>query len=121
MRNRSAMLEGLEVLRDAHPEFTLNQVVCLLHIADEGEPLPLPDLRRRAGLAPDVAWKSVNALTEIEFAPGEPLASMRDWVMPGIVAAELTPAGARLTAILDDIIRAAHPIELPPAKLASIA
>ena len=119
MRKRSAMLEALETLRDVYPDFTVSQIVALLHLGDEGEPLPLPDLRRRAGMSSDAAWKTVTALTEIEVAAGEPLAEMKPWSMRGIVAAELGPAGRRLCAALDDIIREAEPIvpvEAPPRR-----
>ena len=115
MRKRSAMLESLETLRQVYAEITVSQIVALLYLGDEGEPLPLPDLRRRAGMSSDAAWKTVTALTEIEVAPGEPLAEMKPWSMRGIVAAELAPAGRALCAALDEIIREAHPIVLDPA------
>ena len=112
MRKRSAMLQAVELLRDTYPDFTVSQLVALLHIADEAEPLPLPDLRRRAGMSGDGVWKNAQALTEIETAPGEPLVQVRDWTMRAIVAAELTPAGRELCNALDVIIREAHPIVL---------
>jgi len=112
MRKRSAMLEAIELLRNAYPDFTVSQIIALLHIADEDGPLPLPDLRRRAGMTGDGAWKNTQALTEIEGAPGEPLIVIKDWAMRAIVAAELTPAGRALCDALDAIIRDAQPIEL---------
>lgn len=112
MRKRSAMLEAVELLRDAYPDFTVSQLIALLHIADEDGPLPLPDLRRRAGMSGDGVWKNAMALTEIEGESGEPLVVVRDWTMRAIVAAELTPAGRALCDALDAVIREAHPIQL---------
>ena len=55
----------MELLRSVNPDFTVSQLVALLYIADEEEPLPLPDLRRRAGMSNDGVWKTVQALTEV--------------------------------------------------------
>lgn len=110
MRQRNALLEAMELLRSISPDFTVNQIVALLYIADEEEPLPLPDLRRRAGMSNDGAWKSVQALTEIEDAQGEVLVNVDRWAMRAIVAAELGPAGRRLRGALDQIIQEAAPI-----------
>ena len=110
MRQRNALLEAMELLRSINPDFTVNQIVALLYIADEEEPLPLPDLRRRAGMSNDGAWKSVQALTEIEDAQGEVLVNVDRWAMRAIVAAELGPAGRRLRGALDQIIQEAAPI-----------
>jgi hypothetical protein len=111
MRQRNALLEAMELLRSVNPDFTVNQIVALLYIADEEEPLPLPDLRRRAGMSNDGAWKSVQALTEIEDPQGEVLVSVDRWAMRAIVAAELAPAGRRIRAALDQIIHEAAPIQ----------
>jgi hypothetical protein len=110
MRRRNALLEAMELLRSVNPDFTVNQIVALLYIADEEEPLPLPDLRRRAGMSNDGAWKSVQALTEIEDPQGEVLVSVDRWAMRAIVAAELGPAGRRIRTSLDQIIQEAAPI-----------
>ena len=116
MRKRSAMLEAVELLRETYADFTVNQLIALLHIADEEDPLPLPDLRRRAGMTGDGVWKNAQALTEIEAAGGEPLVVVKEWTMRAIVAAELTPAGRALCQGLDAIIREAHPIVVEAAE-----
>ena len=108
------MLEAIELLRDNYPDFTVSQIIALLHIADEEGPLPLPDLRRRAGMTGDGVWKNAQALAEIETTTGGPLIEVRDWTMRTIVAAELTPAGRALCNALDVIIREAHPIVMEP-------
>jgi hypothetical protein len=110
MRKRSALLEAMELLRGVNPDFTVNQIVALLYIADEDEPVPLPDLRRRAGMSSDGAWKTVQALTEIEDPEGDVLVTVDRWAMRAIVAAELGEAGRRLRAALDGIIAEATPI-----------
>ena len=117
MRKRSAMLEAIELLRETYPDFTVNQLIALLHIADGEDPLPLPDLRRRAGMTGDGVWKNAQALTEIEADAGEPLVVVKEWIMRAIVAAELTPSGRALCDALDRIIAAANPIvvEATPA------
>jgi hypothetical protein len=121
MRRRSALLEAMELLRSVNPDFTVSQLLALLYIADEAEPVPLPDLRRRAGMSSDGAWKSVQALTEIEDPDGDPLVTVDRWAMRAIVAAELGPAGRRLREALDQIIGDATPIaveqSLPEAEL----
>lgn len=104
------MLEALELLRGVNPEFTVSQLIALLYVADEEEPLPLPDLRRRAGTTTDACWKTVQALTEMDDGSGEGLLRVDRWAMRGIVAAELTDAGRRLCAELDAILAEAHPI-----------
>lgn len=114
------MLEAMELLRSVNPDFTVSQLVALLYIADEEEPLPLPDLRRRAGMSNDGAWKSVQALTEVEDPDGDTLVTVDRWAMRAIVAAELGEAGKRLRAALDEIIAEAVPIaaeEPPPQRL----
>jgi hypothetical protein len=116
MRQRNALLEAMELLRSVNPDFTVNQIVALLYIADEEEPLPLPDLRRRAGMSNDGAWKSVQALTEIEDPGGEVLVNVDRWAMRAIVAAELGPAGRRVRAALDEIIHEAAPIQADSAN-----
>jgi hypothetical protein len=121
MRKRSAMLEAVELLRDTCPDFTVSQIVALLHIADEETPLPLPDLRRRAGMTGDGVWKNAQALAEIEAEAGETLILVKDWTMRAIVAAELTPAGRALCNALDVIIREAHPIVLDGRTSAAAA
>lgn len=120
------MLEAMELLRGVNPDFTVSQIVALLYIADEDVPLPLPDLRRRAGMSNDGSWKTVQALTEIEDPDGDVLVTVDRWAMRAIVAAELGGAGHRLRAALDEIIGEAAPIvadrapaqrsEGPPAK-----
>lgn len=120
MRRRSALLEAMELLRSVNPDFTVSQLVALLYIADEEEPLPLPDLRRRAGMSNDGAWKSVQALTEVEDPDGDTLVTVDRWAMRAIVAVELGEAGKRLRAALDEIIADAVPIaaeEPPPQRL----
>lgn len=104
------MLEALELLRAFNPDFTVSQLISLLYVADEEEPLPLPDLRRRAGMATDACWKAVQALTEMDDGSGEGLVRVERWTMRGIVAAELTAAGRRLCAGLDEILAEAQPI-----------
>jgi len=121
MRKRSAMLEAVELLRETYPDFTVSQLIALLHIADEEGPLPLPDLRRRADMSGDGVWKNAQALAEIEAAPGQPLVELKDWVMGSIVAAELTPAGRALCDALDVIIREAQPIVAESAAPAAQA
>ncbi len=108
------MLEALELLRAFNPDFTVSQLISLLYVADEEEPLPLPDLRRRAGMATDACWKTVQALTEMDDGSGEGLVRVERWAMRGIVAAELTEAGRRLCGSLDEILAEAQPI-LPPS------
>lgn len=110
MRRRNALLEAMELLRGVNPDFTVSQVIALLYIADEDEPVPLPDLRRRAGMSNDGIWKTVQALTEIEAPEGEVLVTVDRWAMRAIVAAELGEAGRRLRAALDEIIAEAAPI-----------
>jgi hypothetical protein len=116
MRHRNAMLEALELLRAVNGDFTVSQLVSLLYIADEAEPLPLPDLRRRAGMATDACWKTVQALTEMDDGSGEGLVRVDRWAMRGIVAAELTPAGRRLCTGLDEILAEARPILAPSGR-----
>ncbi len=115
MRRRNALLEAMELLRSVNPDFTVSQIVALLYVADEDTPLPLPDLRRRAGMTNDGAWKAVQALTEIEDPDGEVLVTVDRWAMRAIVAAELGPAGQKLRAALDEIISEAAPIVEEPA------
>lgn len=110
MRRRNALLEAMELLRGVNPDFTVSQVIVLLYIADEDEPVPLPDLRRRAGMSNDGIWKTVQALTEIEDPEGDVLVTVDRWAMRAIVAAELGEAGRRLRAALDEIIAEAAPI-----------
>lgn len=112
MRKRNALLEALELLRSLNADFTINQLIALLYVADEEDPLPLPDLRRRAGLTSDAAWKSVQALADLESETfeGERLVAVERWTMGSIVAARLQGAGTRLAAQLDQIIRDANPI-----------
>ncbi len=121
MRRRNALLEAMELLRSVNPDFTVNQIVALFYIADEEEPLPLPDLRRRAGMSNDGVWKSVQALTEIEDSQGEVLVNVDRWAMRAIVAAELGPAGRRLRVTLDQIIREAAPIQATGSEAADNA
>lgn len=117
MRRRNALLEAMELLRGVNPDFTVSQIMALLYVADEDTPLPLPDLRRRAGMTNDGAWKAVQALTEIEDPDGDVLVTVDRWAMRAIVAAELGPAGQKLRAALDEIISEATPIvEAPPLK-----
>lgn len=104
------MLEAMELLRGVNPDFTVSQIVALLYIADEDEPVPLPDLRRRAGMSNDGIWKTVQALTEIEGPDGQVLVTVDRWAMRTIVAAELGEAGRRLRSALDEIILEAAPI-----------
>ena len=111
MRRRNALLDTLELLRDTNADFTVNQLIVLLHVGDEAAPLPLPDLRRRAAMTGDAAWKSATALAEIEVTPGQALIAIDRWTMSGIVAAELTGAGRALCDRLDLILRAAQPIQ----------
>ncbi len=115
MRRRNALLEAMELLRGVNPDFTVSQIVALLYVADEDTPLPLPDLRRRAGMTNDGAWKAVQALTEIEDPDGDVLVTVDRWAMRAIVAAELGPAGQKLRAALDEIISEAAPIVEEPA------
>jgi hypothetical protein len=110
MRRRNALLEAMELLRGVNPDFTVSQLIALLYIADEDEPVPLPDLRRRAGMSNDGIWKTVQALTEIEDPEGDALVIVDRWAMRAIVAAELGEAGRRLRAALDEIIAEAAPI-----------
>lgn len=110
MRRRNALLEAMELLRGVNPDFTVSQLIALLYIADEDEPVPLPDLRRRAGMSNDGIWKTVQALTEIEDPEGNALVIVDRWAMRAIVAAELGEAGRRLRAALDEIIAEAAPI-----------
>lgn len=117
MRRRNALLEAMELLRRVNPDFTVGQLLALLYIADEDEPVPLPDLRRRAGMTSDGAWKTVQALTEIEDPDGDTLVTVDRWAMRAIVAAELGPAGRRLRAALDEIIADAAPIVAAPPRL----
>jgi hypothetical protein len=114
MRRRNALLDALETLKRTNPDFTVNQVMALLHIADDEAALPLPDLRRRAGMTGDVAWKSVQALCEMHDEHGAPLVAVDRWRMGVIVAAELGAGGARLCERIDEILRVAEPIR-PPA------
>jgi hypothetical protein len=116
MRRRNALLEAMEVLRGVNPEFTVSQIIALLYIADEDEPVPLPDLRRRAGMSNDGIWKTVQALTEIEDSEGQPLVTVERWAMRAIVAAELGEAGRRLRRVLDEIILEAAPIDVSDAN-----
>ncbi|WP_304170993.1 hypothetical protein [Phenylobacterium aquaticum] len=102
MRRRNAMLEALELLREAYPAFTVSQLIALLHIADEQTPLPIPDLSRRADMSSNLAWKAVRILAQSDDGPD--LVRVRRWAMRTIVAGELTPSGQRLCAALDDII-----------------
>lgn len=104
------MLEALELLRKVNPDFTVSQLITLLYVADEDAPLPLPDLRRRAGMTTDACWKTVQALSEMDDGTGEGLLRVERWAMRGIVAGELTEAGRRLCEALDEIIREAQPI-----------
>lgn len=117
MRRRNALLEAMELLRGVNPDFTVSQIMALLYVADEDTPLPLPDLRRRAGMTNDGAWKAVQALTEIVDPDGDVLVTVDRWAMRAIVAAELGPAGERLRTALDEIISEAVPIlEEPQVK-----
>ena len=111
MRRRNALLEAVELLRSVNADFTVSQLIVLLHIADEDAPLPLPDLRRRAVMSNDGMWKSVQALTEIEDPQGDVLVTTERWTMGSIMAAQLGPAGERLRDALDEVIREAAPIE----------
>lgn len=116
MRRRSAVLEALELLRQANPDFTVAQIIAFLTIADEETPLPLPDLRRRADMTPDSAWKTVQALADTDTDTA-PLVSVDKWAMRAIIAAELTPAGERLARAVDRVVLEGQPIEAETVEL----
>lgn len=116
MRRRSAVLEALERLRRANPDFTVAQIIAFLTVADEDGPLPLPDLRRRADMTPDAAWKTVQALAASDRDTA-PLLTVDRWAMRAIVAAELTPAGVELARELDAAIGDAQLIDAGSAEL----
>lgn len=109
MRRRSALLEALELLRETNPGFTLTQVMALLYVADEGEPLPLPDLQWRMSITANHAWRTAQALTSGDDGL-EPLVSSARWKVGTTSALSLSPTGERLCARLDDILSEASPI-----------
>ena len=111
MRERSALLEALELLRDADPGFTLTQIMALLYVADEGDPLPLPDLQWRMGITANHAWRTAQALTCGDDG-SQPLAISTRWKVGTTSALSLSPAGERLTARLDQILAEAAPISI---------
>lgn len=113
MRTRNAILDAMELLRDAHPTLTLAQIIAFLHVADEDddEATPLPDLQFRAELSPVQAWRAVKAL---EADDG--LVVLTRWKSRNILAVGLSPAGRALRARLDAILRRAEPIVTRPAK-----
>lgn len=109
MRKRSALLESLELLRETNPGFTLAQIMALLYVADESDPLPAPDLQWRMGITANHAWRTAQALTS--GADGlAPLVSAARWKSGTTSALSLTPAGERLRGRLDAILREAVPI-----------
>ena len=105
MRRRNTVLQGLEHLRQVAPALTLGQILVLLYIADEEDPLPLIDIRWRANLPAVQVWRHAQALAK------EGLVSLGRWKMGAIVAAQLSPAGEQLRAELDDIILRSDPIQ----------
>ena len=114
MRKRSAVLEALERLRDVNPGFTLGQIMALLYVADEEQPLPLVDLRSRLDISPNLAWRTAEAL---RGADGETAALVEaaPWGGRKAGALRLTAAGEQLARLLDDIIADAQPIKEKPA------
>lgn len=110
MRQRSSILEGLELIRRRAPGLTLAQIVVFLYIADEDEAIPMPDLQPRADMTGVQAWRNVQALAD------EGLVQVGRWKMGAITAVELTAAGQALAAELDQIVRRATPVQ-PVAAL----
>ena len=108
MRKRSALLEALELLRETDPGLTLTQIMALLYVADEEDPLPLPDLQRRMDVTANHAWRTAQALAAGEACP--PLVVRERWKASTASALRLSPAGLRLRTELDQIIEAARPI-----------
>lgn len=106
LRTRNAILDAMELLRDAHPTLTLAQIVAFLYVADEDdEATPLSDLQFRAGLSPVQAWRAAKAL---EGDDG--LVVLTRWKSRNTLAVGLSPAGRELRARLDAILRRAEPI-----------
>ncbi len=105
MRRRNAVLQGLEHLRQTAPALTLGQILVLLYIADEEDPLPLIDIRWRANLSAIQVWRHAQVLAKAG------LISLSRWKMGAIVAAKLSPAGEGLRAELDEIILRSDPIQ----------
>ena len=113
MRRRSAILEGLELLREAAPTLSLAQIITFLHIADEEDPLPLPDLQHRAMVSSVQAWRNVQALTKPQPGQAEGLVILGRWKMGAITAVRLSATGEQICQALDEIVRAARPIADP--------
>ncbi|WP_332767203.1 hypothetical protein [Phenylobacterium sp.] len=112
MRRRSAILEAVELLREAAATLTLAQIITFLHIADEDEAVPMTDLQRRAETSAVQTWRNIQALTTLG------LVHVVRWKMGSVTAAELSLAGQDLAARLDAMIREASPIAAPASVAA---
>lgn len=109
MRRRSALLEALELIRDAGPDLTVVQIMAFLHVADEEFPLPLPDLQRRLGISGHFAWRTAQALAG-DGDDADALVELYRWKMRPVTALCPSASGAQLRTALDEIIRRASPI-----------
>lgn len=118
MRNRSAVLEAMELLREARPGMNLAQIIAFLHVADEDEDdaLPLCDLQHRAELSHVQAWRTAKALAEPPAGDG--LVRLERWKARNMLALSLSGEGEALRDRIDGILRRAEPIA-PRAPMAA--
>lgn len=119
MRNRNAVLEAIELLREARPGMNLAQIIAFLHVADEDEDdvLPLGDLQHRADLSPVQAWRTARALAEP--VAGDSLVRLARWKTGAALALSLSAEGESLRTRIDGILRRAEPIAPRSGQMAA--
>jgi DNA-binding MarR family transcriptional regulator len=119
VRQRNALLEGLELFRDIYPGITIGNMIAFLYTC-ENEGLTILDLAQVTGFYLATASRTIRAFLEPD-ADGvlSPELGLIEIVQsPRGKTLHLTEAGRRLRAELQGIIAEAVPITTPTERAA---
>jgi Transcriptional regulators len=119
VRQRNALLEGLELFRDLHPGITLGNMIAFMYTC-ENEGLTILDLAQVSGFYLATASRTIRAFScpDAEGAMSPALGLVELTQSPRGKTIHLTEAGRKLRAQLEEIIAEAAPIQPAPSVAA---